>query len=120
MSMDSVGQGGGDVTLTPLRPQEVAEAAAVLAASFQDAPNFVAVYPDGTKRTRALGFIFRMPLRDTVELGGVTLTVREGRIVGCAVWLPPEHTHMTFRRQLRALPLLLLPGDLQRSERAVL
>ncbi len=107
MSADSAAEGRGGVTLTTLRPQGVAEAATVLAASFREAPNVVAAYPDETKRASALKPIFRTLLRDAVGFGGVNLAIHEGQTVGVAVWLPPGHVRMTWRRQLRAIPTLL-------------
>ena len=64
-----------EITLTaPQTPADLEAAATVLAADFQDAPNFVAAFPDGGLR-RALRHIFRMLFRNAAVLAGVTLAM---------------------------------------------
>ena len=63
-----------EVTLAqPQTSADLEATAAVLAASFQDVPNFVAAFPNAQARTRALPHVFRMLVRDAAPLGGVTV-----------------------------------------------
>lgn len=99
--------------ITLAQPQTSADleaAANVLAASFQNAPNFVAAFPGEQARARALPHVFRMLVRDAAPLGGVTVAVaqRDGQdsaTLGAAVWFQPGQV-LTLGRQLKLMPEL--------------
>ncbi len=97
--------------ITLARPQTLADLEAtvnVLAASFQNAPNFVAAFPDGQARAWALPHIFRMLIRDAAPLGGVTVAQQDGQgsaTLGAAVWFQPGQV-LTLGRQLKLTPEL--------------
>ncbi len=94
---------------TPRTSAELEAAAVVLAASFQDAPNFVAAFPNAQARARALPHVFRMLVRDAAPLGGVTVArqgEQGGATLGAAVWLPPGQAKLTLGRQLKMMPEL--------------
>lgn len=95
------------------------EAVVVLARSFQDAPNFTAVFKDSLRRAHALPHFFKILVRDAAALSGVTLATTNDRVIGVAVWYPPETFRMTIRRQITTLPNLVRtfladPGSFKR------
>jgi GNAT superfamily N-acetyltransferase len=87
------------VDVVELSSAQVNEAAAVLARSFQEDPNFTAIHRDPSKRARALPHVFRASIRDALPYGGVLAAVHRGEIVGVAVGLPPGRFPPTARRQ---------------------
>ena len=100
-------QAATEITLTqPQTSADLEAAAGVLAASFQDAPNFIAAFPGEQARARALPHIFRMLVRDAGALGGVTVARQGGATLGAAVWLPPGQAKLTVKRQLKMIPEL--------------
>ena len=83
------------------------EAVSVLVGSFQDAPQFVNIWPDNARRQRVLPIFLRIALEDAWRHGRVNVALADQRIVGVAAWLPPQREVMTPTRQLRAaLPLM--------------
>lgn len=99
--------GQTSTTFTALQTQaDFRATVTVLAASFQNTPNFVSAFPDAEARQRALPQLFRLVVRDAGTFDGVTVARRNGEIVGAAVWYPPGQAKLTFRRQLQALPSL--------------
>ena len=83
------------------------EAAAVLAETFRDAPQFATIWANKARRERLLPAFFRVALEDALRHGHVSVALEDERAVGVAVWLPPGRAAMTPGRQARAaLPLL--------------
>ena len=80
---------------------------AVLAESFQVAPNFVAAFPNAHARQRALPHVFQLVLRDAGVFGEVTIAQQGDEIIGAAVWYPSGQAKLSFRRQLQTLPSLI-------------
>jgi len=89
------------VSLVELSCGQVDEAAAVLARSFQEDPNFAVIHRDPIRRARALPHAFRGAIRDALPYGGVIAAVYRSGIVGVAVWLPPGRFPPTALRQAR-------------------
>lgn len=89
------------VDVVELSSAQVDEAAAVLARSFQEDPNFAVLHRDPLRRARALPQVFRGSLRDALPYGGVLAAVHRGGIVGVAIWLPPGRFPPTALRQAR-------------------
>jgi ribosomal protein S18 acetylase RimI-like enzyme len=95
---------GADVRVIGLASDRLAEAADVLARSFHDNPNFVALFPDEKIRTRVLAHVFGAGLRDALGFEHVYAAMRGEEIVGVAAWLPPGAFPLSPWRQLRAVP----------------
>jgi ribosomal protein S18 acetylase RimI-like enzyme len=93
-----------DVRVIELPGDRLAEAADLLARSFQDNPNFVDLFPDEGARARVLPHVQQAGLRDALGMEHVYAAIRGGEILGVAVWLPPGAFPLSPRRQLRALP----------------
>lgn len=112
----------GGVEVVGLVPERLGEAAAVLARAFHGSPNFVDLFPDVRVRARVLPRVFAAGCRDALRAGRVDAAVRDGAVVGVAVWLPPHGFPLTAGRQLRLLPdtlrvLALAPGAVGRLTR---
>jgi ribosomal protein S18 acetylase RimI-like enzyme len=95
---------GADVRVIELPGDRLAEAADVLARSFQDNPNFVDLFPDERIRARALPHVQKACLRDALGFGHVYAAIRDSELVGVAAWLPPGAFPLSLRRELRASP----------------
>ncbi len=95
---------GADVRVIGLASDRLAEAADVLARSFHDNPNFVALFPDEKIRTRVLAHVFAAGLRDALGVKHIYAAMRGEEIVGVAAWLPPGAFPLSPWRQLRAVP----------------
>jgi ribosomal protein S18 acetylase RimI-like enzyme len=81
-----------EVTIRPLRGEEVAPASDMLARAFHEDPGGLIIEPDATLRPAALRALFAPVVRYAVPLGHVAAALdREGRIVGVATFLPPGH-----------------------------
>jgi ribosomal protein S18 acetylase RimI-like enzyme len=93
-----------DVRVIELPGDRLAEAAGVLARSFQTNPNFVDLFLEEEVRTRVLPHVFAAGLRDALGFGHVYAAVRGDEIVGVATWLPPGTFPLSLRRQFRVLP----------------
>ena len=95
-------------TLTTTQTRAAFDASiAVLAASFQTAPNFIAAFPNARARQRALPHIFRLVIRDAGAFGEVTIAQQGDEVIGAALWYLPGQAKLSFRRQLQALPELI-------------
>jgi ribosomal protein S18 acetylase RimI-like enzyme len=86
------------VEVVRLRPDQLAEAAAVLARAFQDDPAWTWVLPDAARRAALLPWLFRL----SFEITEADLWTTPGRVRGAARWLPPGRAHMRVAVGLRA------------------
>jgi ribosomal protein S18 acetylase RimI-like enzyme len=93
-----------DIHVIELPDDRLAEAADVLARSFQANPNFVDLFPDDKIRARALPHVQRAGLRDALGFGHAYLAILGDEILGVAAWLPPGAFPLSVRRQYRAVP----------------
>jgi GNAT superfamily N-acetyltransferase len=93
-----------DIAVTPLRPDQLREAGAVLARSHRDDPAFGTVYRNPLVRLHALTLIFEQWCLDAFEPGRVDALLVGDRLAGAAVWLPPGGFPPSLRRQLRFAP----------------
>jgi ribosomal protein S18 acetylase RimI-like enzyme len=73
------------VEIVRVRPDQIPEAAAVLARAFQDDPAWRWVLPSATRRAKALPSLFGLGF----ELIEAEIWVTAGPILGSARWLPP-------------------------------
>ena len=75
------------------------EASRVLALAFQDDPAWSWVLPNPRRRVALLPWLFRIGF----EITTAEIWVPEGRLVGCARWLPPGPPIVNVGAMLRAL-----------------
>jgi ribosomal protein S18 acetylase RimI-like enzyme len=86
------------VEVVRLRPDQLAEASAVLARAFQDDPAWSWVLPDAQRRATLLPWLFRIGF----EIMEAELWTTAGRVRGAARWLPPGRAQMRVGIGLRA------------------
>jgi GNAT superfamily N-acetyltransferase len=90
------------VPIAVLRPDRATEAGAVLARSHVDYPSFRHLFPDPTRRPRALLAMFAGVARDAARLGSAYAAVTDDdAVVGVAIWLAPRRFPWSAWRQLR-------------------
>ncbi len=82
-----------------LRDDQLREAADVLARAFQDDPAWVWMLPDARRRATLLPWLFRLGF----EVADADVWTTEGKVRGCARWLPPGRSVMRVAPTLRAL-----------------
>jgi len=87
------------VEIVRLRDDQVREAADVLARAFHDDPAWVWMLPDERRRAALLPWLFRVGF----EVTDADVWTTEGRVRGCARWLPPGRAVMRVAPTLRAL-----------------
>lgn len=88
--------------------RDLAAIAAVLADAFFDDPVMAWLLPGAGGRQRRLRVFFATMLRhEILRHGGVEVARVGGRLVGAALWLPPEHRHPGVGQQLAELPGLV-------------
>ena len=115
------------VRVIGLPGERLGEAAAVLARTFQDNPNFVDLFPDERVRARVLPHLQTASLRDALSFGHVYAAARgptgsgSDELVGVAAWLPPGGFPLSPLRKVRALPDMarILAADPRSSLRLV-
>ena len=79
-------------------------AADAIVAGHADYPSFRHLFPDASRRARALRAFFDATVGDGIA-NGLVLTIRHGRRVDAtAVWLPPGAFPWSAWRKLRAVP----------------
>jgi ribosomal protein S18 acetylase RimI-like enzyme len=93
--------------ITDLERAHVGPLARTLAASFDDDGVYHHLIPDERRRARALPAFFRVPVADAVAFGASSVAIRDGEVLGGAVWLPPGAFPHSTARRLRALPGML-------------
>jgi ribosomal protein S18 acetylase RimI-like enzyme len=81
-------------------------AAAAISAGHAEYPSFRHLFPQPTRRARALRAFFEVTVRDAIPFGSVLATGEGGRVDAIAVWLPPGAFPWSASRKLRATPSL--------------
>jgi ribosomal protein S18 acetylase RimI-like enzyme len=98
-----------ETTIRPLAADEVPMIGDVIADSHADYPAFTHLFPDPAQRRRVLRRLMTGAARDASAFGAVTVAVQGERMLGAAVWLPPDFPWTAWRK-LKAsttfLPLL--------------
>jgi GNAT superfamily N-acetyltransferase len=93
--------------IAPLRREQLAATAGVLAASLAEDPAWSHILPDPAGRAVALRASLGASIRDALPFGAVYGAIGEGRVVGAAVWLPPGRFPLSPGRKLRCIPAFL-------------
>ena len=92
------------ITIRSATHADVSELSSVLARAFHDDPPFLWSLPDTGSRPRRLRRIFATMLRrEVLRYGAAQVACQDGRIVGGALWIPPDHWQEPFLYQLTAL-----------------
>lgn len=92
-----------------LRPEQLGDAADVLAAALAEDPGFRHLFPDARRREHELRGLYRMTLTDTLRHGHVFVTVLDGRVTGAvALYAPGTYPMSTARWWRLARPLVAL------------
>lgn len=97
----SAGQGVGEnPTLQPLKLDQKQAAAQTLAVAFSDDPLMEILVPEDVEKRRALAPAFFSAFVDYGARWGKVFSNDDASAV--AIWFPPEATHLTFGRMMRA------------------
>jgi ribosomal protein S18 acetylase RimI-like enzyme len=100
----------------PLASSQIKHGATILARAFFDDPFFTFVFPDTTKRARALPWLFEKTIRYGQRYGKIYTTPA---LDGIAMWLGPQHTSLTLMGTLQTglylLPLKVSWREFERS-----
>jgi GNAT superfamily N-acetyltransferase len=80
------------------------EAADAIRAGHAEYPSFRHLFPDPSRRAKALRAFFEATVRDAIGYGSVLAVGTGSRIDATAVWLPPGTFPWTAARKLRATP----------------
>jgi ribosomal protein S18 acetylase RimI-like enzyme len=105
-----VGQTDGGVrTVRPLVRADLSGAVAALTRAFDDDPVMRWIFPDDGMRRRRLPSFFASTLRSTgLHSDGADVAVTGAQVLGCAIWMAPGTWRPPLRRQLAALPSVMI------------
>jgi len=93
------------VVIRPAVPTDIQPLSNVLARAFRDDPGFAWMLPRRETRAPRLRGVFATMLRaEALRYGGVEVALAEGRLVGGAIWFPPNHWQPTRSEQVRSRP----------------
>ncbi len=103
-----------DLLVSPIRPDQVPDAARVMANAFANAPRYTYLLPDATQRRAKLPWYWQATIRAALHSGGVVHVAQDSpdsAVLGVTIWSPPErrnHSALTLLRSgMWALPLRL-------------
>ncbi|MGH3588051.1 MAG: GNAT family N-acetyltransferase [Pseudonocardia sp.] len=101
----------GEVTVRRAAPGDAEELARILARAFQDDVLTRWILPDEDRRRATLPAVYAVQLRTWYLQRAVTdVAERAGRVVGCALWNPPDRPSPPPLVQLRQLSAALRMG----------
>jgi ribosomal protein S18 acetylase RimI-like enzyme len=96
-------------TVRPLVRADLNGAVGALTRAFLDDPVMKWIFPDERMRQRRLPPFFASALRSTgLHSEGTEVVVAAGQVQGCAIWMAPGTWRPPLRRQLAALPSVVL------------
>jgi ribosomal protein S18 acetylase RimI-like enzyme len=96
-------------TVRPLVRADLSSAVAALTRAFDDDPVMKWIFPDDRMRQRRLPPFFASALRSTgLHSEGTEVVIAAGQVQGCAIWMAPGTWRPPLRRQLAALPSVVL------------
>jgi ribosomal protein S18 acetylase RimI-like enzyme len=91
-----------------LEPKQAAAAGRVFLRSHAEYPSFRHLFPDPSRRARALSAVFTGVTRDAARLGSAYGAIgRDGEVHGVALWLAPGTFPWSTVRQLRGAGWML-------------
>jgi ribosomal protein S18 acetylase RimI-like enzyme len=91
-------------TVRPFVRPDLSATVTTLARAFDDDPVMTWIFPDERMRHRRLPAFFASSLRSTLRHGGTEVSVLDDRVLGAAIWLPPDTWRPPLWRQVIALP----------------
>jgi GNAT superfamily N-acetyltransferase len=86
-----------------LPPDRVEDAVRVLARAFSGDPIFSFYFPDAAKRATVFDAFFKDIVRSHLRFGHVYAALLDGKVVGAAVWRPPDADEPTEAERQRGL-----------------
>jgi ribosomal protein S18 acetylase RimI-like enzyme len=96
-------------TIRPFVRADLSSAVATLTRAFDDDPVMKWIFPEDRMRRRRLPPFFASALRSTgLHAEGTEVVVANGQVQGCAIWMAPGTWRPPLRRQLAALPSVVL------------
>jgi ribosomal protein S18 acetylase RimI-like enzyme len=100
---------GAARAVRPLVRADLNSAVAALTRAFLDDPVMKWIFPDERMRERRLPPFFASALRSTgLHSEHTEVVVAAGQVQGCAIWMAPGTWRPPLRRQLAALPSVIL------------
>jgi GNAT superfamily N-acetyltransferase len=93
----------GAIIVEHLPMSRVDEAIIVLCNAFREDPIFNFYFPDPTMRAKVLRIFFNNVIHEHMRFRHVYAAMLEGRVVGAAVWRPPDATASTLPDRIREL-----------------
>jgi ribosomal protein S18 acetylase RimI-like enzyme len=100
---------GAARAVRPLVRADLNSAVAALTRAFLDDPVMKWIFPDERMRERRLPPFFASALRSTgLHSEDTEVVVAAGQVQGCAIWMAPGTWRPPLRRQLAALPSVIL------------
>jgi ribosomal protein S18 acetylase RimI-like enzyme len=104
-----VAQTSGARTVRPFVRADLTGTVATLSRAFDDDPVMTWIFPDERMRRRRLPSFFASALRSTgLHSDGTEVAVTGEQVLGCAIWMAPGTWRPPLRRQLAALPSVII------------
>lgn len=91
-------------------PEHLEEVLSLLVSAFQDRPFYRYIAPDETERREFLTLNFRLRLEHNLGTSEIDLAFRDQRILGVAVWTPPESVPPAEDHSLEEACAVFSPG----------
>jgi ribosomal protein S18 acetylase RimI-like enzyme len=92
----------------PIGSADLPSAVGTMARAFHDDPVMTWIFPDEAMRLRRLPPFFASAIRGNMRQGNTEVMVTGQQVLGCAIWLAPGTWRPPLRRQLVALPSVIL------------
>ena len=91
--------------ISPIRPDQIPQAARVMANAFADAPRYTYLLPDASTRYAKLPWYWKATIRAAIYSGGIVHVAQEsgsGVVLGVTIWTPPERRGRGFLTRLKS------------------
>jgi ribosomal protein S18 acetylase RimI-like enzyme len=98
----------GTRAIRPIVRADVRSAVGAMARAFRDDPAMAWIFPDEQMRARRLPPFFASAIRANVRQGHTEVVVAGEQVLGCAIWIAPGAWRPPLRRQLMALPSVII------------
>jgi ribosomal protein S18 acetylase RimI-like enzyme len=92
----------------PITRGDLRGAVGALARAFHDDPAMAWIFPDEQMRARRLPPFFASAIRANLRQGHGEVMVAGEQVLGCAIWIAPGTWRPPLRRQLTALPSVII------------
>src|SRR5258708_26027409 len=92
----------------PVASADLRSAVGAMARAFHDDVVMAWIFPDEAMRRRGLPPFFASAIRGNMRQGNTEVMAMGEQVLGCAIWLAPGTWRPPLRRQLMALPSVIL------------